>query len=283
MTMDDPKTTKDLLLESIGSHSGITREELIAEIGLPSGTLDPARIRLWEVGKIEPDNASGWDDALANRVKTVRWTVVDDPVRQADVRDRARARKRRNAKPSAEQRACEIVDALKDSTVNRLVKEMTKDGVGSRRAQQQAAKILRAQHMERNRQAKAAEREKATNAEFKRLLAHLWDARGAVGAIDAHLIQERARVANCDPRKISDSDWAVALRDVRMIIGSFGQMWQNVRDLGGKHEPCPACGSPQVDEDLHLGAFVIDAEVEDLTEADVVNIEETVVPEVVSS
>ncbi len=263
MTENTEQKTRDLVLEMIRAEPGITRERLIARTRRASGVVDPARIRLWEAGRIEPEDDQGWHDALAHKAKTVGWVVVDDPERRKVVAERAAGRKRRNAKPSAERQAREVVEALKDPIVNRLVNEMTKDGSGSPRAQTQAAKVMRAEHMARKRQADWAARDKAANAEFRRVLVHLWDARGVVGAVDSHLIQERARVANGEPRRISDADWAQALADVRQIIQSFGQMWQNVRDLGGKDEPCPACGAIQIDEDRHVGAFVLDVEAEE--------------------
>lgn len=263
-------STKDLLLDVIRDRPGLTREQILAASELPSGTADPSRIRLWEAGLIEPDTEAGWSDALANRVKTVGWCSVEDPLRQNEVQARAAARKKRNAKPGAEKQAKDIVQALQDPTVNRLVLEMTKDGAGSRRAQRHAEQTLRAQHMARKRVAKQAEREKAANADFKRMLGHLWDARGAVGAIDRHLIEERARMAQGEARRIADEDWATALTDVRTLIKSFGAMWRNVRELGEKDEPCPACGAPELDEDRHLGAFVVTAEAEEIVDAEVV-------------
>ncbi|HKG03675.1 MAG TPA: hypothetical protein VKB03_10860 [Conexibacter sp.] len=271
MTDTNGKSTREMLLETIEAHPGVTREGLIALTGLPSGAVDPSRIRLWEAGLIEPEGEAGWRAALANRIKTVRWRCVDDEALQADVGDRARARKKRNAEPSAEQMALEVVEALRNPTVNRLVQEMTKDGAGSRRAQREADKALRAQAMTRKREAAQVAQERTAPADFRKLLAHLWDARLAVGGIDSHLIRERARWANGEPRRISDADWAVALGDVRMIVKSLGAMWQNVRDLGAQDEPCPACGASQVDEERHLGAFVVEATAEEIADAEVVD------------
>ena len=159
-----------------------------------------------------------------------------------------------------------IVEALKDPVVNKLVLEMTKEGAGSRRSQKRAKQALRAEEMKRKREADQAARDGAANANFKRNLGRLWDARGAVGAIDQHLVEERARVAEGAPRRISDLDWAMALTDVRSIIKSFGAMWQNLRDIGGQREPCPACGAPPAEPTRALGAFVIEAEAIDVTD-----------------
>ncbi len=265
------KSTRDLLLETIERHPGIAREDLIRLTGLPSGAVDPSRIRLWEAGLIEPNDDAGWEAALANRIKAVGWRVVADPARREEVGARARGRKKRNANPSAEQQAQTIVEALRDPTVNRLVQEMTKDGAASRRAQREAAKALRAQAVARKRAAQEVAHEKTAQAEFKRMLDHLWTARLAVGAIDSHLIRERARVANGESRRISDADWATALNDVRTIVKSLGEMWQNVRDLGARDEPCPACGALQIDEERHLGAFVVDVDAEDVADAEAVD------------
>jgi hypothetical protein len=218
-------------------------------------------MRLWLAGLIEPDTEDGWTKALANRIKDVGWHLVVDVDRREDVAARARTRRERNSK-SAEQQAKRIVEALEDPTVNRLVLAMTKDTPGSARGQRHAAKALRKQHVDRVQQAKNAARDKAADAEFKRMLKHLWDARGAVAAIDAHLIQERARVANGEARRIANQDWLVALNDVRTIIKSFGSMWQNIRDVGDPNEPCPACGAPQIADDRHLRAFAVDSSAE---------------------
>jgi len=265
------KSTREILIETIRNRPGITRRELLDTTGMPSGAIDPARLRLWKAGLIEPTSESGWDDALNHRIKKVGWRYVENPEQQAAVRDRVATRTERNAEPTAEEQAIVIVEALKDPVVNRLVLEMTNEGSGSRRSQKRARQALRAQEMVRKREAEKAARDNAANANFKRNLARLWDARGAVGAIDQHLVEERARVAQGSPRQITDLDWALALNDVRSIIKSFGAMWQNLRDIGGQKEPCPACGAAPAEATRTLGAFVIEAEAIDITdeEADV--------------
>jgi hypothetical protein len=274
-TNNDIKPTRELLLEAIGERPGIKRAEMIAITGLTSGSIDPARIRLWQAGLIEPDSESGWRDALNNRIKDVGWRRVCDPAKLEEVKERATGRKERNAEPTAEAQAISIVEALKDPVVNKLVLEMTKDTEGSRRSQKRAAQALRAQQMARKREAAEAAREKAANADFKRNLARLWEARGAVGAIDQHLIEERARVAEGKVRRVTNIDWAMALTDVRTIITSFGAMWQNLRDLGGRKEPCPACGAVPDDPQRALGAFVIEGHA--IEEADVAIVDAEVV------
>jgi hypothetical protein len=276
MVDSNGKTTRAILLETIEQNPGVTRADLLHLTGLPSGAIDPGRIRLWKAGLIEPHDEAGWDAALSNRVKQVGWRIVDDAARRREVAERAGGRKERNAEPSAEQQAIKVVEALRNPTVNRLVQEMTRDGAGSRRAQREAAKALREQAMTRKRAAAQVAQERNAEADFKKLLGHLWESRLAVGGIDAHLIQERARWANGEPRRISDTNWAMALKDVRTIIKSFGEMWQNVRDLGAQDEPCPACGAPQVDEDRHIGAFAIDVEAEEIFDAESIPTDETI-------
>jgi hypothetical protein len=265
MATANTKPTRDILLDAIRANPGISRAQLLSTTGLPSGVVDPARLRLWKAGLIEPDSERGWEDALNHRIKEVGWRCVGDPHRQAEVRERVATRTERNAEPTAEEQAVVIVEALKDPVVNKLVLEMTKEDTGSRRYQKRAAQALRAQEMARKREAGAAARDKAANANFKRNLARLWDARGAVGAIDQHLVEERARVAGGAPRRISDLDWALALNDVRSIIKSFGPMWQNLRDIGGQKEPCPACGAAPAEPTRALGAFVIDVDAIEVT------------------
>jgi hypothetical protein len=260
MANSDSMPTRDVLLRTIRVRPGITRREILAATGLPSGAIDPARIRLWKAGLIEPQDEAGWTDALNHRIKDVGWRCVDDPDRQAEVRSRAEERAERNAEPTAEGLAMTIVESLKDPVVNKLVLEMTKEGEGSRRAQKRTAQALRAEEARRKREADDAAHEKAANANFKRNLSRLWEARGAVGAIDQYLVEERARVARGDERRIADLDWAMALNDVRSIIKSFGAMWQNLRDIGGRNEPCPACGAVPPDPSRTLGTFVIDVE-----------------------
>jgi hypothetical protein len=257
----ESKPTREILLDAIGEQPGIKRREMIEVTGLTSGAIDPARIRLWKAGLIEPDSEAGWEAALHNRIKDVGWHRIYDPENQLEVRERANGRKERNAEPTAEEQAVAIVEALKDPVVNKLVLEMTKDTEGSRRSQKRAAQALRAQQMARKREAADAAREKTANADFKRALAKLWEARGAVGAIDQFLIEERVRVAEGKKRLTADIDWVMALNDVRTIITSFGTMWQNFRDVGGRNEPCPACGAMPADPTRALGAFVIEGEV----------------------
>ena len=45
-------------------------------------------------------------------------------------------------------------------------------------------------------------------------------------------------------------------------------MWQNLRDIGGRNEPCPACGALPTEPTRALGTFVIEAEAIDVTEID---------------
>lgn len=257
------RPTREILIEAIREQPGITRAGMLKATGLPSGVIDPARLRLWKAGLIEPDAEAGWEHALNHRIKNVGWRCVDDAERRAAVQERVAGRAERNAEPTAEEQAVVIVEALKDPVVNKLVLEMTKESEGSRRAQKRAARALRAQEMARKREADEAAREKTANANFKRNLTRLWEARGAVGAIDQYLVEERARVAQGAPRLVSDLDWVLALNDVRSIIKSFGPMWQNLRDIGGENEPCPACGIMPTEPTRALGAFTIEDEVID--------------------
>ncbi|HEY8809269.1 MAG TPA: hypothetical protein VIM28_04525 [Solirubrobacterales bacterium] len=270
------RPTRDILIDAIRENPGITRAEMLAATGLPSGAIDPARLRLWKAGRIEPDSEGGWEDALNHRIKNVGWRCVDDPSRQVVVQERTAERTERNAEPTAEEQAILIVEALKDPVVNKLVLEMTNEGTGSRRSQKRAAQALKAQEMARKREAEEAARGKAANANFKRNLAQLWEARGAVGAIDQYLVEERAQVAQGAPRRISDLDWLLALNDVRSIIKSFGPMWQNLRDIGGRNEPCPACGAVPIQPTRALGAFKVESDVIDVTaiEEDVIENED---------
>jgi hypothetical protein len=263
------RPTRDLLLDLIAEQPGIIRKQMLEASGRPSGAIDPARIRLWKSGQIEPVDEVGWDDALNNRVKKVGWRRVDDPGRQAEVRVRAKGRSERNAEPTAEQMAIKIVESMRDPVVSKLVEEMSKEEPGSRRARRRTSKALRAQENIRKQEADDAEREKTADAAFKRNLNRLWEARGAVGAIDQFLVEERARVAQGGERRVTDMDWLMALKDVRSIIESFGSMWQNLRDISGHNEPCPACGAVQTGPDRALGTFVVDVEA----------VEEEVVPD----
>lgn len=271
-------STKDVILSVIRDHPGITEDEIRVDsriAAVPANGVRPGRMRLWLAGAIEPDSEAGWEAVLNNRVKHVRWRVVED-ARRAEVAARAATRTERNAPDTAEQQAIRIVEGMRDPVVKRLVDELMKEGAGSRRAQTRGAQTLRAMEIARKREAAEAAREQKANADFKRNLARLWEARGAVGAIDEHLIRERARVSRGIPRKISDLDWILALNDVRTIIKSFGGMWQNLRDLGGQNEPCPACGAVPASPTRALGAFIIEAdaiETEPLAEEEIASAE----------
>jgi hypothetical protein len=264
---NDTKPTRDVLLDVIGERPGITESAIAKVTGWSSSRITPSRIRLWEAGEIAPTTESGWENALANRPRHVGWKVVEAYQERAEVAARARTRPRRNAK-SAEARARKIVDDLSDPVVDRLVRKMLKGTSNSEREQRRVDQAVRQHQADRIRRGRQARRDKGANADSQQMLGSLWEARGAVAAIDAHLIEERARIANGEDRRISDADWVTALTDVRMIIQSFGSMWQNVRDLGDPNEPCPACGAPQVGEDRHLKAFAMDGTVvEDETPA----------------
>lgn len=274
-------STRETLLAAIRDQPDITEDELRGDprVALvPANGVRPGRMRLWLAGLIEPDSDSGWDDALANKVKGVRWRCVDDPEQQNAVAERAATRKSRIAS-SPEERARRIVDAMDDPTVRRLVDTMMKSGAGSARSQRGVEQALRKQHQDRRHQARRAARDKVADADFKQMIAQLWDSRGAVAAIDAHLIEERARAANGEQRRISDHEWVVALTDVRTIIKSFGSMWKNVRDIRDPDEPCPACGAAQVEEERHLRAFAMDGSAVEMDETED---EEMVEAEIVS-
>jgi len=147
--------------------------------------------------------------------------------------------------------------------VFRLFQQLTKDKPAETRAgQRRREQTLRQQEIRRKQEATQAERENAANADFKKKLVRLWDARSTVAAIDQHLIEERARVAEDRPRKVSDIDWLIALRDVVMILQSLGSIWRNIRDLGDDL-PCPVCGASQTAHERHLKPFTVDIEAED--------------------
>jgi hypothetical protein len=252
--------TRDVLLQVIRDNPGLTEKELGDLTGFSTSKLTPTRIRLWEAGEIEPTTEAGWKRALVSRVKAVRWQVAS-PERQDSVGARAQTREKRNAK-SVEARATRIVDDFRDPTVYRLVmKLLDQEGLSSRQTRR-GADALRKQESVRKRAARQAERDKSANADMQRKLALLWDARSTIAAVDDHLMEERARVVRDEPRRISDGDWLVALRDVLMILQSFGSIWDNIKDLGDDMS-CPVCGVARTAEHKHLRAFAIDADAED--------------------
>ncbi|HEY2477791.1 MAG TPA: hypothetical protein VGI17_03595 [Solirubrobacterales bacterium] len=265
------KSTRDVLRDAIASEPGITEKQLGERTGFSTSKLTPSRIRLWEAGEIEPTTEAGWTAALVSRIKDVGWQVVEVH-RQAEVAARAGRREKRNAK-SVEQRARRAAEDLADPVVFRLFQELTKrDPANTRASQRRRERTVRQRETLRKQEAKRAERERTANADFKKKLALLWDARSTVAAIDQHLIDERARVAEGSDRKIGDRDWVTALRDVVMILQSLGSIWWNVRDLGADL-PCPVCGAHQAQEERHLPPFVLEVEVEDeeVVDAEVVN------------
>ena len=99
MAINNDKPTRETLIEVIRATPGITRAEMLAATGLPSGAVDPARIRLWQSGLIAPDSERGWEAALNHRIKDVRWKWIDDPDEQTVVRDRAHTRTERTPSP----------------------------------------------------------------------------------------------------------------------------------------------------------------------------------------
>lgn len=276
MSSNEATTTRDILRETIGANPGVTEKQLGEITGFSTSKVTPNRIRLWEAGEIEPTSESGWRKAMVSRLKGVGWHVVE-PQRRADVATRAKTRRKRNAK-SAEERARRAVEDLADPVVFRLYQQMTKENPAKTRAgQRRQERVLRDRGIEARKEAKRAEEEREANADIKKKIALLWDARATVSAIDRHLIEERARVAAGGQQKISTADWLVVLRDVALILESMGSVWHNVRDLGDDL-PCPVCGSAQDDEERHLMPFAVDAEAEEVgvaadEEPDVVDVE----------
>jgi hypothetical protein len=273
MSSNDATTTRDILRETIGAHPGVTEKQLGEITGFSTSKVTPNRIRLWQAGEIEPTTESGWRRAMVSRLKGVGWRLVE-PDRRAEVAERARTRRKRNAK-SAEDRAQRAVEDLADPVVFRLYQQLTKENAPKTRAEQRRGeRVLRDREIEAKKEAKRAEEDEQANADIKKKLALLWDARATVAAIDRHLIKERARVAAGGQQKISTTDWMVVLRDVALILESMGSIWRNVRDLGDDLV-CPVCGSGQKDEERHLMPFVVDAEADEMVEdeADIVDAE----------
>jgi len=268
---DEQKSTRAILREAIAATPGITEKQLGERTELSTSRLTPSRIRLWEAGEIEPTSETGWREAMVSRLKGVGWQLVA-PERREEVAARARTRQKRNAK-SVEERARRAAEDLADPVVFRLFEELTRHNPAETRAgQRRRERTVRQQEMLRKQEARRVAREKTASADFKKKLALLWDARSTVAAIDQHLIDERTRVAEYEPRKISDIDWLIALRDIVMILESFGGIWKNIRDLGDDL-PCPVCGAPQVDDERHLRPFAIDVDVEEeeIVDAEVVS------------
>jgi hypothetical protein len=260
-TIDDaPMSTRDVLQAEIAAHPGITERRLGELTGFSTSKLTPSRIRLWEAGEIEPTSDIGWKHALANRVKDVGWQVVESERRQA-VGARARTRAKRNAK-SIEARAARIVEDLRNKTVHRLVMKMLDGQDLSVRHARRSEQALRKQEALRKREAKRSAEANAADADMQRKLALLWRARSTVAAIDNHLIEERARVARGEPRRVADASWLIAFRDVLMILKSFGGIWDNLRGLGDDM-PCPVCGAQPTREELQLRGFAVDADAEE--------------------
>lgn len=256
--------------EAIASNPGISERQLGELTGFSTSRLTPSRIRLWEAGEIEPTTEAGWKQAMVSRLKDVGWQIVERE-RREEVAARARKRQKRNAK-SVEERARRAAEDLADPVIFRLYQMLIQnDSADTRAGQRRRERTVRQHEAQRKKEARQAERDRAAGADFKKKLALLWDARSTVAAIDQHLIDERARVAEGRPREISDMDWLIALRDVVMILESFGSIWENIRDLG-EDLPCPVCGAPQIDEERHLRPFAIDVEVEDeeIVDAEVV-------------
>ncbi len=270
MSSTEATSTRHVLRKAIEAHPGITEKELGDLTGFSTSKLTPSRIRLWEAGVVEPTTEAGWRQAMISRVKDVGWQIVG-PGRRDEVATRAKTRQKRNAK-SAEERARRVAEDLADPVVFRLVQQLTRDKPAQTQAgQRRRERTLRQKEMEAKADAKRAEREKRASADFKKKLALLWDARSTVAAIDQHLIEERARVAEDRARKISNVDWAIALRDVVMILQSLGSIWRNIRDLGDDL-PCPVCGAPQQHDERHLKPFAIEGEAEEIVvDAEVVS------------
>jgi hypothetical protein len=267
MTDNEPKT-RDILLEAIRGTPGITEKQLGDVTGFSTSKVTPNRIRLWEAGEIEPTTESGWQEAMVSRLKGVGWRAAD-PERAEEVARRARTRRKRNAK-SAEDRARRAAEDLADPLVFRLYQQLTKDDrTKSEAGQRRRERVVRDREMKAKKEAKQSQADGQANADIKKKITLLWDARATVAAIDRHLIRERARVAAGEPQQISTADWLVVLQDVALILESMGSIWRNVRDLGDDLA-CPVCGSRQGDHERHLMPFVVEAEVEEVVDAEVV-------------
>jgi hypothetical protein len=91
----------------------------------------------------------------------------------------------------------------------------------------------------------------------------MWEGRGAVAAADTYFIEERARVAAGDSRRIPDDDVLTALNERphdRQQSRRNMEEPTRPRDLAASDELCPACGAASTPGERYQRPFAIDVE-----------------------
>src|SRR5205085_6991678 len=136
--------------------------ERATKVGLERGTAGKARLRLWEQGRVEPDN---WELALTmKRTSTIRWTAVADPAQYDEVAARASTRAKRRRKWSdlaTEEQAKFILQGLADPAVYAAVMDAQASQRVKGRAKARANESNAAKRQRLARERKTAEREKS--------------------------------------------------------------------------------------------------------------------------
>jgi len=255
------------------AEESLTDFDLAMKLGLERGTAGKARLRLWEKGKVEPDN---WDLALTmKKTNTIRWFTVE-PERWEEVKARAatrRVKRRRWSDLKIEERAQFILQGLSDPAVYGAVMEAQASQRVKGRATARRNESLAAKRQRLVREKKQAERERSAVLDFIKIASHLHEQVIVANGVKSFLLTDIGRYLNGEPTKIPPVKYAEVAEDLREVMGDVGIALQAVEAALGIHDgTCPTCGAnvAPIEEERQLPEFVTD--VEEIIEADAIEL-----------
>jgi hypothetical protein len=271
-SMTDTEKRNAQILATLAEEP-LTDYDLAMKLHLERGTAGKARLRLWEKGKVEPDD---WDLALTmKKTNTIRWSTVE-PGRWDEVRARAATRRVRRRKWSdlkVEDQAQFILQGLSDPAVYGAVMEAQASQRIKGRATARHNESLAAKRQRLAREKKQAERERSAVLDFIKIAAHLHEQVIVANGVKSFLLTDIGRYLNGEATKIPPVRYAEVADDLREVMSDAGVAVQAVEAALGIHDgTCPACGAnvKPIEEERQLPEFV--AEVEEVIEVDAIEL-----------
>lgn len=274
MSADTTMTTdKNALILAALSEEPMTDFDLAMRLGLERGTAGKARLRLWEKGRVEPDN---WDLALSmKKTNTIRWSTVE-PARQDEVAARAATRAKRRRKWSdlkLEEQAQFILQGLSDPAVYGAVMEAQTSQRVKGRATARRNESLAAKRQRLARERRQAERERSAVLDFLKIAGHLHEQVIVANGVKSFLLTDIGRYLNGEATKIGPAKYAEVAKDLREVMADVGVALQAVESaLGTQDGTCPTCGANvrPVGEERQLPERVTD--IDEIIEVDAIEL-----------
>jgi hypothetical protein len=251
----------------------MTDFDLAVKLDLERGTAGKIRLRLWEKGRVEPDN---WDLALSmKKTKTIRWSAVE-PERQEEVAARAATRAKRRRKWSdlkLEEQAQFILQGLADPAVYGAVMDAQASHRVKGRATARHNESLAAKRHRLARERKQAERERSAVLDFLKIAGHLHEQVIVASGVKSFLLVDIGRYLNGEATKIAPVKYAEVAEDLREVMADVGVALHAVESALGIHDgTCSACGAniKPIEEERQLPEHVTG--VDEIIDADAIEL-----------